>query len=94
MAYALCGRVAETLPLLEQAVRLSAMHWPVGASLSPFLWTAEAYLLVGRLEEATTAACRALEHASIHKERGYQAQALRLLGDIASASRSPGARAG
>jgi tetratricopeptide (TPR) repeat protein len=81
-AYALCGRVAEALPLLEQAVRLPAsVHWPL--YVSPFLWTGEAYLLVGRLEEATTAACRALEHASIHKERGYQAQALRLLGDIA-----------
>jgi class 3 adenylate cyclase/tetratricopeptide (TPR) repeat protein len=84
VAYALGGRTAEALPLLEQAVRPSAMHWPVGTSLSPFLWTTEAYLLVGRLEEAITAAGRALEHASIHKERGYQAQALRLLGDIAA----------
>jgi tetratricopeptide (TPR) repeat protein len=81
IAYALCGRIAETLPLLEQAMRLSAsMHWP--PYVSPFLWTGEAYLLVDRLEEATTAASRAIEHASIHKERGYQAYALQLLGDI------------
>jgi tetratricopeptide (TPR) repeat protein len=83
VAYALCGRVAETLPLLEQAVRLPAMRWPVSVCVSPFLWTAEAYLLVGHLEEATTVAWRALKHASVHKERGYQAHALRLLGDIA-----------
>jgi tetratricopeptide (TPR) repeat protein len=83
VAYALYGRIAEALPLLEQAVRQSAsVHWPLYVSL--FLWTAEASLLVGRLEEATTAAWRALEHASIHKERGYQAHALRLLGDIAA----------
>ena len=84
VSYALCGRVAETLPLLEQAVRLPAMHWPVSVCVSPFLWTGEASLLAGRLEEATTAACHALEHASSHKERGYQAHALRLLGDIAA----------
>jgi tetratricopeptide (TPR) repeat protein len=81
VAYALCGRVAETLPLLEQAVQLSALRWP--SYLSPFLWPAEAYLLVGRLEEATTVACRALDHAIIHKERGYQAQARWLLGEVA-----------
>jgi tetratricopeptide (TPR) repeat protein len=40
--------------------------------------------LVGRLEEATTVASRALEHASIYKERGYQAYALQLLGNIAT----------
>jgi tetratricopeptide (TPR) repeat protein len=88
VAYALCGRVAETLPLLEQAVRLPAMRWPVSVCVSPFLWTGEVSLLVGRLEEATTAACYALEHAGIHQERGDQAHALRLLGDIA-ASRDP-----
>jgi len=88
VAYALCGRMNETLPLLEQATRLPASRWPVSVGVSSFLWTAEASLLVGRLEEATTAASRALEHAHAHHERGYQAHALRLLGDI-TACRDP-----
>src|SRR5438046_4073749 len=40
-------------------------------------------MLAGRLEEAYTLAERALAHAREHQERGHQAYALRLLGDIA-----------
>jgi tetratricopeptide (TPR) repeat protein len=39
---------------------------------------------VGRLEEATQCALRALELARAHQERGHQAYALRLFGDIAA----------
>ena len=38
----------------------------------------------GRLEEARTLAARALEHARTYQERGYEAYALRLLGEIAA----------
>src|SRR5262249_28682112 len=62
VAYALDGRLSEAMPLLEQAMR-PVLRWPVSVSVSRFLWTAEAALLIGRIEEATTAACRALEHA-------------------------------
>ena len=41
-------------------------------------------MLAGRLEEAYTLAERALAHAREHQERGHQAYALRLLGDIAA----------
>jgi tetratricopeptide (TPR) repeat protein len=41
-------------------------------------------LLAGHLEEAHTLAKRALTHAREHQERGHQAYALRLLGDIAA----------
>jgi tetratricopeptide (TPR) repeat protein len=44
----------------------------------------EAYLLAGRLEEAGDRAGRALDLARTHKERGNQAHALRLLGEIAA----------
>ena len=44
----------------------------------------EAQMLAGRLEEAHTLAERALAHAHTHQERGHQAYALRLLGDIAA----------
>jgi tetratricopeptide (TPR) repeat protein len=48
----------------------------------------EVYLLTGRLEEASDLAGQALESACAYKGRGYQAGALRLLGEIA-AHRSP-----
>ena len=44
----------------------------------------EAHLHAGRLEEARTLAARALELARTHQERGYEAYALRLLGEIAT----------
>jgi tetratricopeptide (TPR) repeat protein len=44
----------------------------------------EAQLLVGRLEEAHALAERTLAHARAHQERGHQAYALRLLGEIAA----------
>jgi tetratricopeptide (TPR) repeat protein len=46
------------------------------------------HMLAGRLEEAYTFAERALAHARAHQERGHQAYALRLLGEIA-AHRTP-----
>ncbi len=44
----------------------------------------EAHLHAGRLEEAHTLAARALERARTYQERGNEAYALRLLGDIAT----------
>jgi tetratricopeptide (TPR) repeat protein len=44
----------------------------------------EAQALAGRLEEAHTLAKAALVHTSQQQERGHQAYALRLLGDIAA----------
>jgi len=56
------------------------------------LWVgygSEAYLLAGRIEEAVQLAGRALELARAHKERGHEAWALRLLGEIAAHQASP-----
>jgi tetratricopeptide (TPR) repeat protein len=78
-AYGLSGGVAETLPVLEQAMIWSALAHQY---FSPFLWVSEAYLLTGRVEEAMTVALRALEHSRAHKERGHEAWALRLLAEI------------
>src|SRR5262249_27490468 len=44
----------------------------------------EAYLLAGRMEEAHTFTESALAHAREYQERGHQAYALRLLGEIAA----------
>ena len=84
LAYALSGRSAEALPLLEQAVEQAAAMRIV---YNQPLWLAalsEGYLLAGRLEEASDLAGRALDLARAHKERGNQAHALRLLGAIAA----------
>jgi predicted ATPase len=80
-AYALTGRVVEALALLEQAVEDISTRY-VGYTLW-VAWLGETYLLAGRMEDALTCALRALELSQAHKERGHQAWALRLLGDIA-----------
>ena len=81
-AYTLAGRLAEALPLLEQAVeQTTAMRFIVIQSL----WItqlSEAYLLAGRLEEAFTQARPALELSRMHQERGNEAWVHRLLGDL------------
>jgi tetratricopeptide (TPR) repeat protein len=89
-ASALSGRGAEALPLLEQAVEqvTSLIH-------RPFLprWTiqlGEGYLLAGRIEAAMTEARRALTLARDSKQRGLEAWALRLLGQV-EAQREPAA---
>ena len=86
-AYALCGRIPEALPLLEQAVaQATAM------SSNTSLWTAQlglGYLLAGRLEDALLSAQGALALARTQGERGYQAHALRLLGDIYTQRHTP-----
>jgi tetratricopeptide (TPR) repeat protein len=49
----------------------------------------EAHLLAGRLEEAHAVVESALAHARAYQERGDQAYALRLLGDIAAHREPP-----
>jgi tetratricopeptide (TPR) repeat protein len=81
-AYTLTGRGAEGLPLLEQAV---AQGMAIGQMVFQPLWVAylaEAYLVSGRREEALVHGERALALARQHKERGHEAYALRLLGEI------------
>jgi DNA-binding winged helix-turn-helix (wHTH) protein/class 3 adenylate cyclase/tetratricopeptide (TPR) repeat protein len=83
-AYALCGRLAEALPLLEQAV---AQNAALRSLRYHALWVAglsAGYLRVGRLEDARALADRALELSRVQKERGNEAYALQLLGDIAA----------
>src|SRR5262249_21924624 len=77
------------LPLLEQASgQYAAMRG--GAPDPPFaIWLGEAYLLAGRLDEASTQAQCALEFSRAHQERGNEAYALRLLGEVAAQRHSP-----
>jgi len=88
-AHALAGRSAAGVPLLEQAL---AQHLAVGCLANQALWLvwlSEAHLLAGRCEHAAQIAERALTLADQRSERGRQAYALRLLGDIASQREAP-----
>ena len=82
--YALSGRVAEGLVLLEEALgameSMAMIQWrsPLIARLG------ETYLLADRPEDALALMERGLTLARRHGHRGAEAWALRLLGDIAS----------
>ena len=80
-AYALSGRVADAMPLLEQSVEHLRLMFGHSVWVA---WLGEAYLLAGRLNDATQAAQRGLDLSLDRKERGHEAWALRLLGEIAS----------
>ncbi|HTY78301.1 MAG TPA: adenylate/guanylate cyclase domain-containing protein [Candidatus Bathyarchaeia archaeon] len=84
LAYAQAGRLAEGLPLLEQAVEQSATMQLVALHSLWLIHLSEGYRLAGRLDEAAHGAMRALELARAHQERGHQAYALRLLGEVAA----------
>jgi class 3 adenylate cyclase/tetratricopeptide (TPR) repeat protein len=80
-AYTLSGRVADAVPLLTQVMEQTTATDRTGTQT--LLSLGEAQMLAGRLEEAHTLAERALTLTCAHQERGHQAYALRLLGDIA-----------
>jgi class 3 adenylate cyclase len=85
-AYVLSGRVSDALPLLEQGVSTEATE--IGSGLA-CVWIGEAYLRLGRLDEALTVALRGLEFCRTHAQQGEQAWALRLLGEIRAQRHPP-----
>ena len=87
-AYTLGGRVAEAVPLLTQAVAQTTVVEMRGIQALCSLSLGEAQLLADDLEEAHALAERTLAYARAHQERGHQAYALRLLGEI-TAHRDP-----
>jgi tetratricopeptide (TPR) repeat protein len=82
-AYTLAGRVTDAVPLLTQVMERTTVTEMVVFQALCRLPLGEAHLLAGRVEEAHALAEHALAHARAHQERGHQAYALRLLGDIA-----------
>jgi class 3 adenylate cyclase/tetratricopeptide (TPR) repeat protein len=85
-AYALSGRLSEALPLLEETVRGEASISAMGSGLAVRLSRlAEAYLRVGRADEALGQARTALELSRKHQERANEATALRVLAEVAAA---------
>jgi tetratricopeptide (TPR) repeat protein len=83
-AYALSARSAEAIPLMEEAVERPVMAGSLEGQSSRTIRLSEGYLLAGREADARAAAPRALGLARRHKERGYEAYTLRLLGEIAT----------
>jgi tetratricopeptide (TPR) repeat protein len=88
-AYAFAGRIAEALPLLEQAEQRDAALGTVGGQSLRVGYVSEAYLLAGRVQEVAQLAGRALDLARAYKERGHEAWALRLLGEVAAHQAPP-----
>ena len=89
-AYTLGGRVADAMPLL-----MRAMEQPTATAMAIFqalcrLALGEAQVLAGRLEEAHALAEQALALTRAHQERGNEAYALHLLGEIAAHCAPPG----
>jgi tetratricopeptide (TPR) repeat protein len=88
-AYTLGGRVADAVPLLTLAMaQASAVEGVVYQALCR-LALGEAHLWVGHVEEAHALAEQALEFAWARQERGIQAYALRLLGEVAARREPP-----
>ena len=83
-AYSRVGRIDEGLALLEQAIDVyeATRAWPFRALLTVHRGTA--CLAAGRLDPARALGQQALALAREHGERGHEAWALRLLGEIAS----------
>jgi len=79
-AYSLSGRLADSLPLLDQGSAMVSALWadalPTGLALST------TYLALERTSEAAELAARVMTLATERHARGFLAHALRLLGDI------------
>jgi tetratricopeptide (TPR) repeat protein len=85
--FTLAARLDEAVRLLEEAVQHEAQALYAEGPLHRH-WLAEAYLPMGRVQDAFCDARRALDLVVERKERGRQAYVLRTLGAIA-AEREP-----
>jgi tetratricopeptide (TPR) repeat protein len=83
-AYALLGRTAEGIPLLEHAVSATGTMGFEAAQRVFLIYLAEVYVLADRIEDAFVLAARTLTRDRERAQRPYEAGALRLLGDIAA----------
>jgi class 3 adenylate cyclase/tetratricopeptide (TPR) repeat protein len=83
------GRVADALPLLEQAVERAASMKLMANHPLRLVRLAEALIGAGRVEMAFPLAVQAFELAQEQRERGHEAYALRLLGEVRATSDAP-----
>jgi class 3 adenylate cyclase/tetratricopeptide (TPR) repeat protein len=88
-AYVLAGRVAEALPLLERVVQQTDAMGVVFDHVLGVIPLGEGYLRAGRIEDALQQAQHAVEVCRQHHQRGHEAWALRLLGEVATRCNPP-----
>ena len=89
--YALTGRVADAIALMEKADRQSEVIGRKAGWALRLTWLGHASLLEGRTDAARQHGQRALVLATDSGERGYQAWAHKLLGDVSQEGpRNPG----
>jgi class 3 adenylate cyclase/tetratricopeptide (TPR) repeat protein len=88
-AYALSGRVAGAVSLLEEALEQAATIRQLFHHALWMVYLGEAYLLAGRRDDAVQLAGRALDLCCERKERGHQTWALRLLSEIHAQQEPP-----
>jgi class 3 adenylate cyclase/tetratricopeptide (TPR) repeat protein/ABC-type thiamine transport system ATPase subunit len=81
--YILAGRVADAVPLLTQALEQTTARESIDLQVLCLLPLGEAHVLAGRLEEAHALAEHTFALTRTHQERGNEAYALRLFGEIA-----------
>jgi hypothetical protein len=82
-AYALADRVPLAVRLLEEAAQRHAQIRRTAGESPRLAALGHVYLMAGRRESAVPLAHRALAVARQHGERGHEAWALRLLGELA-----------
>ena len=83
-AYAFLGRREEASSLVEMAVKHAAATRFVPGYSQGLVWLGELHLHADRTDAAREAGTSALDNARRHGERGIEAWARRLLGDVAS----------
>ena len=93
VAYALEGRVAAGLLLVEQGVEQAVAMGRVWGLAHTVACLSEVYLLADRCEDAHTRAEQAVDLARQYQQRGNQAWALWLLGESAARQASPAVEA-
>jgi tetratricopeptide (TPR) repeat protein len=82
-ALALAGRISEALAMVEQGTEPVALTSLLNRSPGHAFVLSEMHWQSGHHEDAQTLAVETCERAREHKERGHEANTLRLLGDIA-----------
>ena len=86
--YTLAGRADEALPLLREAIARASELGRIGDSSPRFAALGAAELATNDLDEAAEHAKQALDFATQHGERGYEAWAWRLCGEISARTHS------
>ena len=81
-AYAGSGRAAEAVPLLNEAAEASRAMGVLGLLPLSIAFLAGAYLALGQIVEAAERAQEAVALARAQQQRGWEAWALKTLGDV------------